>query len=139
MVDFPPPDGPTRAVMRPGSATNDMLRMVSSSVRYENVTSLNSKRAALTLSGGRSSWVGSVGGLSITSNRIRTPTSDNVEVEVEPGQPLGGFVRQQKCGQEREEFAGRRSGIDHAVSGIDHEDRDREAGQRFHQRRRCGC
>ena len=37
MVDLPPPDGPTSAVMRPGSATNDMSRDVGSPGRYEKV------------------------------------------------------------------------------------------------------
>ena len=57
-----------------------------------------------------------------------------VEIEIQAGQPLGRLVCQQERGHEREEFARRRIGFDHAVAGIDHCQSNRDAGKRFGQR-----
>ena len=46
------------------------------------------------------------------SNRMRTPTSALIEIDVEPRQPLGRLVGQQEGGDEGEELARRRAGID---------------------------
>jgi hypothetical protein len=74
-VDLPPPDGPTRAVSLPGSATNDMPRNTAWSPRYAKCTSLNSSLGEATVISGKPVSDGSLGGESITSNRMRTPTS----------------------------------------------------------------
>ncbi len=60
-----------------------------------------------------------------------------VEFDIEPGEPLGGFVGQKERGDEREELTGCGAGLDHAISAIGDSDRDRAAAQRLHQRARA--
>ncbi len=57
-----------------------------------------------------------------------------VEVDIEPRQPLGRLVGEQKRREERDELARRRPGLDHAVAAVDRRQRDGEAAEHFHQR-----
>ena len=120
-VDLPPPEGPTSAVILPGSATkrhaaqHRLVRPIGETARRRTRRAPSS-----TCSAGLSSSAGSVGGLSMISNSMRTPTRLAVEIDIEPRQPLGRLVGQQERGDEGEELAGRRADLDHAIAAIDH-------------------
>ncbi len=57
-----------------------------------------------------------------------------VEVDIEPGQPLGRLIGKQEGEQERNEFARLRPGLDHAVAAVDRGERDGKTAEHFHQR-----
>ena len=58
-----------------------------------------------------------------------------VELEIEAREPLRRLVGEQECRKEREELARRRAELDDAIAAIDDRGGDREAAERFHQRR----
>ena len=60
-----------------------------------------------------------------------------VEVDIEPGKPLGRLVGQHEGREEREELTGSCSGLDHAEAAVDQRAGDRESAERLHQRARA--
>ncbi len=58
-----------------------------------------------------------------------------MEVDVQSRQPLGGFVGQEECRDERHELAGCRAEHQDAVAAVEEHDPDGDSAQRLHQRR----
>ena len=134
MVDLPPPDGPTSAVTLPGSATKRQAaeHRLARPVGEVHVGEFDARGRELE----RRAVVvdGSVGGAVDDVEQDAHADQRGIEIDVEAREPLGRLVGEQERGQEREELARRRAGLDHAVAAVDHGDRDRDAAERLHQR-----
>ena len=133
-VDLPPPDGPTSAVILPGSAheghaADDDL---AGSIAEPHVVELDARLGDLQR---RLVVVVRLGRRAVDDLEQDADADEaRVELDVEARQPLRRLIGQHEGGEEREELPRRRAGFDHAEAAVDQRAGDGEAAERFHQR-----
>ena len=133
-MDLPPPEGPTSAVVLPGSATK-LMRVQHRLVRPIGEIDVAEFDPRVDEFQRRLVVVGGLARRAVDDFQQHARADQvAVEVDVEPRQPLGRLGSQQERGHEGEELAGRGAQRDHAVAAIQQAAGDREAAERFHQR-----
>ena len=134
VVVLPPPERPTSAVVWPGSATrlNLVQHEFARAIEEVDIVELHPAFGDLQLR--------LVAAL-LFRRRLVQEFVEHADAHQRRGQvdmqarhALGRFGGQQQSADEGEEIARRLAAIDHAIAAINHDQGDRETGERLHQR-----